>query len=158
MSSSIICGMDGSESAKQAARVARSLCSALGLRLVFVHVVEPGSPDEKVSRIAKRLHHLAEGCTELDCGAAWVVDVGHPVDRLVAASEGDDVSYMVLGSRGPRAPLLGNVAAEVSRRASCPVVVVPPGASESRTGSAAHAGSVGGSDGLGFAVPSVGWN
>ena len=158
MARSIICGMDGSESARRAARVARRLCSALELRLVFVHVVEPGSPDEKVRRVAKRLHHLAEGCTELDCGAAWVVESGHPVDRLVAASEGDDVSYMVLGSRGPRAPLLGNVAAEVSRRASCPVVVVPPGARESRTGSAAHAEFVGSRDGLGFVTPSLGWD
>lgn len=155
MAGSIICGMDGSESAKRAARVARRLGSALELRLVFVHVVEAGSPDEKVSRVAKRLHHLAEGCTDLDCGAAWVVDVGDPVDRLVAASAGDDVSYIVLGSRGPRAPLLGNVAAEVSRRASCPVVVVPPGAGESRTGSADHAESVGGSNG--FGAPAVGW-
>jgi nucleotide-binding universal stress UspA family protein len=145
MPGSIICGMDGSESAKRAARVARRLCSALELRLVFVHVVEAGSPDEKVSRIAKRLHHLAEGCTELDWGAAWVVEVGHPVDRLVAASEADEVSYMVVGSRGPRASLLGSVAAEVSRRAFCPVVVVPPGAGESRTGDDAHAKIAGGS-------------
>jgi nucleotide-binding universal stress UspA family protein len=155
MAGSIICGMDGSESARRAARVARRLGSALELRVVFVHVVEAGSPDEKVGRVAKRLHRLAEGCTELDCGAAWVVEVGHPVDQLVAASEGDEVSYMVLGSRGPRAPLLGNVAAEVSRRASCPVVVVPPGAGKSRTSGAAHAESVGASTSV--APPGLGW-
>jgi nucleotide-binding universal stress UspA family protein len=154
MAGSIICGMDGSESARRAARVARRLGSALELRVVFVHVVEAGSPDEKVGRVAKRLHRLAEGCTELDCGAAWVVEVGHPVDRLVAASEADEVRYVVLGSRGPRAPLLGNVAAEVSRRASCPVVVVPPGAGNGGTGSVAHAESVGGR--TSFALPSLG--
>jgi Universal stress protein family len=35
---------------------------------------------------------------------------------------------VVVGSTGPRSPLLGSVSAEVSRRAPCPVVVVPPGA------------------------------
>jgi hypothetical protein len=35
---------------------------------------------------------------------------------------------IVLGSTGPRSSLLGSISAEVSRRAPCPVVVVPPGA------------------------------
>ena len=33
---------------------------------------------------------------------------------------------IVVGSTGPRSSLLGSVSAEVSRRAPCPVVVVPP--------------------------------
>jgi hypothetical protein len=37
---------------------------------------------------------------------------------------------IVLGSTGPRSSLLGSVSAEVSRRAPCPVVVVPPGADD----------------------------
>lgn len=128
MAGSIICGMDGSESAKRAARVARGLCSKLGLRLVFVHVVEAGSPDEKISAFAERLQHLTEGCNEVDCGAAWLVDVGHAVDRLVAAAEDEEASFIVVGSQGPRSSLLGSISAEVSRRAPCPVVVVPLGA------------------------------
>lgn len=128
MAGSIICGMDGSESAKRAARVARGLCRKLGLRLVFVHVVEPGSPDEKISAFAERLQHLTEGCTEVDCGAAWLVDVGHPVDRLVAAAADEEARFVVVGSQGPRSSLLGSISAEISRRAPCPVVVVPPGA------------------------------
>jgi nucleotide-binding universal stress UspA family protein len=51
MSGSIICGVDGSESAKRAARVARGLSSTLGLRLVFVRVVDPGSPTSKSARL-----------------------------------------------------------------------------------------------------------
>jgi nucleotide-binding universal stress UspA family protein len=133
MAGSIICGMDGSESAKRAARVSRGLCSKLGLRLVFVHVVEAGSTDEKISAIADRLQHLTEGCTEVDCGAAWLVDVGHPVDRLIATAEDEEGSLIVVGSQGPRSSLLGSISAEVSRRAPCPVVVVPPGADEQPT-------------------------
>jgi nucleotide-binding universal stress UspA family protein len=124
---SIICGVDDSESAKGAARVARGLSSRLGLGLVFVRV-EDGSPDEKVSAIAERLQRVHGGVTEVDCGAGWSVEVGHPADRLVAAAEAANASLIVVGSTGPRSSMLGSVSAEVSRRAPCPVVVVPPGA------------------------------
>ena len=126
MAGSIICGTDDSESAKRAARVARGLSSMLGFRLVFVHVVEAGSPHEKITAIAERLQHLTEGCTEVDCGASWLVDVGHPVDRLIAAAADEEASFIVVGSQGTRSSLLGSISAELSRRAPCPVVVVPP--------------------------------
>ena len=55
MTGSIICGVDDSESAKGAARVARELSAQLGLRLVFVRVVEDGSTDAKIAAIAAQL-------------------------------------------------------------------------------------------------------
>lgn len=119
MPGSIICGVDGSESAKGAIRVARDLSTWLGRRLVFVRVVEPGAPTEKIDAIAERLRQLADG--EAVVGnpeALWLVEVGHPADRLVAAAEDEQASLVVLGSHGPRS----------SQRAPCPVVVVPPGA------------------------------
>lgn len=129
MTGSIICGLDDSEAAKGAVRVARRLSSTLGLRLVFVRVVEPGSPDGVISAIAERLQRLSSLCTtDVDTGAAWLVDVGHPVDRIVAAAVDEDARLVVVGSTGPRSSLLGSVSAEVSRRPPCPVLVVPPGA------------------------------
>jgi nucleotide-binding universal stress UspA family protein len=125
---SIICGIDDSESARGAARVDRGLSSKLGLRLVFVRVVEPGSSDEKISAIAERLERLSGRTTEVDCGAGWLVAVGDPVDRLVAAAAEEKAWLIVVGSAGPDSSLSGNVSAAVSRRAPCPVVVVPPGA------------------------------
>jgi nucleotide-binding universal stress UspA family protein len=125
MVGSIICGVDGSESARGAARVARALSIQLGLRLVFVRVVEPGSAREKVSAIAKWLSAYA---IAVDGSASWHVDVGHPADRLVVAAAKEEASLIVVGSTGPRSSLLGSISAEVSRRAPCPVVVVPPGA------------------------------
>lgn len=133
MPGSIICGLDDSESAKEAARVARRLGAHLGLRLVFVHVVGAASPDEEISTVAARLHGLAEAATELDCGADWRVAVGNPADRLVATAADEEASLIVVGSRGPRFALSSSVSAEVSRRSSCPVVVVPPGAATSRS-------------------------
>src|SRR5699024_1366551 len=86
-----------------------------------------GSSDEKTGAIAERLHQLAESCTEVDCGALWLVDVGHPVDRLIAAAADEDASFIVIGAQEPRSSLLGSITSEISRRAPCPVVVVPSG-------------------------------
>jgi nucleotide-binding universal stress UspA family protein len=125
---SIICGLDDSESAKGAARVARELSAHLGMRLVFIHVVDAESPDETITPLVQRLHQLTERTTELDCGAVWLVEAGHPSDRLLAKAAAEKASLIVVGSHDPHSPLLRSVSAEVSRRASCPVVVVPPGA------------------------------
>jgi nucleotide-binding universal stress UspA family protein len=131
MTGSIICGVDGSESAKGAARVARGLSAQLGSRLVFVRVVEGASPDREISVAAARLQQLTECATDVDCGAKWLVEVGHPADRLVAVAEKEAASLIVVGSTGPRSSLLGSISADVSRRAPCPVVVVAPGADRS---------------------------
>jgi nucleotide-binding universal stress UspA family protein len=130
LSSSIICGIDSSESAKGAARVARGLSALLGQRLVYVRVVEPGTPDDITSAIAERLQRMSEDAIEVYPGSGWIVDVGHAADRLVAAAADEEASLIVVGSTGPRSSLLGSISAEVSRRAPCPVVVVPPGADE----------------------------
>jgi nucleotide-binding universal stress UspA family protein len=134
MTGSIVCGVGGSESAKRAVRLARSLSSELGLRLVFVRVVEPSSPDEKISAVADRLSRLSECTTDVDCGADWLVDVGQAADRLVAAAVDERASFIVVGSGRPRWLLLGSISAELAQRAPCPVVVVPPGAEASADG------------------------
>jgi nucleotide-binding universal stress UspA family protein len=131
MTGSIICGVDDSESAKGAARVARGLSAQLGSRLVFVRVLDGDSPEREISVAAARLQQLAECATDVDCGAHWLVEVGHPADRLVAVAEKEAASLIVVGSTGPRSSLLGSVSADVSRRACCPVVVVAPGADRS---------------------------
>jgi nucleotide-binding universal stress UspA family protein len=124
----IICGIDDSESAKGAARVALGLSSKLGLRLVFLRVVESGASKDEVSAITERLERDCGVLSEVDNGGRWLVDEGHPADRLVAAATAEEASMIVVGSTGPRSSLLGSISAEVAKRAPCPVVVVPPGA------------------------------
>jgi nucleotide-binding universal stress UspA family protein len=131
MASPIICGVDDSESAKGAARVARELSARLGLRLVFVRVVENDASDDEIDAVATRLNDLARCAPEVDGGAHWRVDVGHPADRLAALAADEEAALIVVGSTGPRSSLLGSISADVSRRASCPVVVVAPGADAS---------------------------
>ena len=126
MNGVIICGVDDSESAKGAARVARALGSELGLGVIFVRAVDGAAADADVTAISERLQRLSAGVNGSDCGAAWSVEVGHPADALAAAAK--KAAMIVVGSTGPRSSLLGSVSADVSRRAPCPVVVVPPGA------------------------------
>jgi nucleotide-binding universal stress UspA family protein len=121
MSGSIICGVDGTESSERAIDVARRLSAQLGLRLVFLRVVDIDASEETAAAIADRLERMSES-------DGWMVDVGHPADRLVAVAKDEDARLLVVGSHGPRSSLLGSISADVSRRASCPVVVVPPNA------------------------------
>jgi len=130
----IICGVDDSESAKGAARVARRLSSELGLGLVFLRVVENGASRQEVSAIMERLERVSGALSKVDDGARWFVDEGHPAERLVSAAVAEKASMIVVGSTGPRSSLLGSISAEVSKRAPCPVVVVPPGADLTATG------------------------
>jgi len=127
MTGLIICGVDDSESAKRAARVAREFSKRLGLRLMFVRVVAPGSNADKVTALSEDLDRLSECRTGAELDAGWHVELGHPADVLVTTAADKKASLMVVGSTGPRSSLLGSISAEVSRRASCPVVVVPPG-------------------------------
>jgi nucleotide-binding universal stress UspA family protein len=128
MNGTIICGVDDSESAKGAARVARALSKELGLRVVFVRAVDRDAAAADVTTVAGRLERLSAGVNGADAGAEWSVGIGHPADALVAAAKKARAAMIVVGSTGSRSSLLGSVSADVSRRAPCPVVVVPPGA------------------------------
>ena len=131
----IICGVDDSEAAKEAARVARVLGAKLGHRLVFVRVVETASPCHKTSGLAKRLP---------------------PAERLVAAAAEEKASFIVVGSTGPRSSLFGSISGEISRGAPCPIVVVPYGADERPTDGHHHPEIAAHTAGFGLAVPETG--
>ena len=125
MTRSIICGVDGSESAEGAVRVARDLSGELRLRLVFVGVVEEGVPGTEIRMTARRLRQLAESAGN---AAQWLVDVGDPVDRLVMVAEEENAALIVVGATGTSSSPGRSVAVDLCRRASCPIVVVPAGA------------------------------
>ncbi len=89
---------------------------------------------ERVLRdhFAARLAAAASGCTT-EGEIEEVLEEGDPAEALAARSAGLDL--LLLGSRGYgplRRVLLGGVAGEVIRRASCPVVVTPRSAAHSR--------------------------
>ena len=127
MSGPVVCGLEDAASVVGATFVARTLAERFELPLVFVHVVEPGqrAVDDVRSVLALR---QAVDALEPVSEATWRVEAGHPADRLLAVAEDCRASFVVVGCHGPRSSLLGSISADVSRRASCPVVVVPPDA------------------------------
>jgi nucleotide-binding universal stress UspA family protein len=117
MNGPVICGIDDSSSALAAIRVARDLAERYELELVYVHVIDRRGSD---LRAAEALRDSAVGGELLAEPAPWAAD------RLVELANERDASFLVLGTHGPRSSLLGSVSADVSRRAPCPVLVVPP--------------------------------
>jgi nucleotide-binding universal stress UspA family protein len=152
MSASIVCGVDGSADAQSALEVAARLSTRLGLRLVIAHVAEPGyipyaaaapfggmagpyavmEEVESQEEVAERLlEHIvvAAGLTDTERR----VGVGVPAERLADLADEEDAELIVVGSRGRgafKSAFLGSVSNSLVGVARCPVLIVPPGATE----------------------------
>jgi nucleotide-binding universal stress UspA family protein len=150
---SIVCGLDGSDAAVVALRVAARLARELRVRLVVVHVVQPQAGATGFGPTARQLAALP--LDDLLAGGEALIDrmldeeqvadaerrvaFGFAADRLADLADDEGAEFIVVGSRGRRAfkaALLGSVSADLIGVARCPVLVVPPGTgSQSQTGS-----------------------
>ena len=117
MNGPVICGIEDAND-DDVAGVARALADQYELPLFFVHVLGNADGREEAERLLREA--TAPGRGEL------AIESGHPADRLVELAHERAASFLVIGNHGPRSSLLGSISADVSRRASCPVVVVPP--------------------------------
>ncbi|HEY3542923.1 MAG TPA: universal stress protein [Gaiellaceae bacterium] len=118
MKGPVLCGVDASRTADGAVHVARELAERYDLPLVYVHVFNGHSRTDAVRRALRD----AAGAADADVA----IEAGHPADRLVELARARDAAFLVVGNHGPRASALGSISADVSRRAPCPVIVVPP--------------------------------
>jgi hypothetical protein len=118
MNGPVICGIEDPSSAA-AIEVAYRLAKRHDLPVLYVHVVDEDDVDG-----AQRFQHMGV------YGNLAVERSHHPADRLIEIADERQASFLVVGNHGPRSSLLGSVSAEVSRRAPCPVVVVPPTATK----------------------------
>jgi len=118
MKGPVLCGVDESRTADGAVHVARELAERYDLPLVYVHVFDGHSRTDAVRRA------LRDAADAADADVA--IEAGHPADRLVALAEARQAAFLVVGNHGPRGSALGSISADVSRRAPCPVIVVPP--------------------------------
>jgi nucleotide-binding universal stress UspA family protein len=124
MTGPVICGIDGASDTVGAAGVARELAQRYELPLLYVHVHdEHGSGDDAEQLLRDAAAHVS---------AELAIESGHPADSLLAVALKRQASFLVVGNHGPRSSLLGSISADVARRASCPVVVVPPAAETAR--------------------------
>ena len=139
----IVGAVDESEAIDDVVRVAQALATALGSRLVLVHVAPPteapGVSAAPAGQERLREEELADARALLQGVAGRLaagdaeqrVELGSPADRIVAIADEEDAALVVIGSRGRRdvkSALLGSVSHGVASKATCPVVIVPPGA------------------------------
>jgi nucleotide-binding universal stress UspA family protein len=136
----IVCGIDDSTGARQAARVADGLTHDLDARLVLVHgtPVAPGAlygvpfdndafQHEAMEHARRLLEAVARTCRAEQVSQR--AEFGSPVEVLVRVIEDERADLLVVGTRGrgaTRSWLLGSVAHEMVAVSPCPVVVVSP--------------------------------
>jgi nucleotide-binding universal stress UspA family protein len=142
MTSRIVVGVDGSESARRAVRWAAREARDRRARLELVsawHLPSYGESLAAVMSAEDLMKELIRDAEDLlgearDAARVEAPDVpiethaieGQPATVLMEAAEG--ASLLVLGSRGLggfRGLLLGSVSTECAHRARCPVVIVP---------------------------------
>jgi nucleotide-binding universal stress UspA family protein len=125
----VVCGVDGSDGSRAATDVAIRLADDLHTALTLVSVRAPrATGDERTSGLA-----VTTLSTPARDHLERLAISGDPAQELARAAADRRAALLVVGSRGRgsvRAALLGSVSAEVTRRAACPVVIVPPGAAE----------------------------
>jgi nucleotide-binding universal stress UspA family protein len=137
----VLCGVNDSAGARNAARVARALSKQFELRLVLVHVAEAftladGSEgnDESVTTMqarsgGKRL--LDQLTAEQDLGGAEQrIEVGDPAERLAQVAAEERAAVILVGAREQRRrwrpTLRSDLSRELAHVTPCPVLVVPP--------------------------------
>lgn len=146
MSDAIVCGVDGSDHALAAVRLARRLADDLGCRLVVVHALMglkatiryagarptnpplTAQPDER-ERVAGQILEAALGVAGE--GATGVIEGGSPWEVLETVAEAEGARMIVVAARGQgglRSAIFGSVATKLASEARRPVLVLPEAA------------------------------
>jgi nucleotide-binding universal stress UspA family protein len=139
----IVVGVDGSEAAIDAVRVAVDLARARSARLYIVTVVRPpegwwgivGSPPtaeamgDSLSDAQRNVLDRALRAVDLT-GVEYETqeEIGEPSSRLIDVCTRVDADVLVVGRRGAgllRRMMVGSVANHLVHEAPCPVLVVP---------------------------------
>lgn len=131
----IVVGVDGSETAAQAARTAAELATALQADLLVVSAFPATVPDRAVSTdgptardAAEKVAHDAAAALRAAHPTLTVTDEaepGKPGEALASAAETAGASLIVVGNKRVQGVtrILGNVAGDVVRKAPCAVYI-----------------------------------
>ena len=140
----IVVPVDFSNCAREGARYASTFATAVGADLLLMHVVRPPHHlaaqrkararnwsqqlENAILNAEDRLEALVNFLPLIGISAETDLAVGEPAEKLIAASAGADVDMIITSTHGYsslRHALLGSVAEELAREASCPVLIVP---------------------------------
>ena len=144
----ILAPVDFSATTERVLREGAALARSLGGKVVLVHVTEPttGVVDYAAIVVAvaqvneaavkfsvERLGQLVEALQSDGVQAESIHVTGSPVSEILEQASKLPADYIVMGSHGHTAfydLLVGGTAHGVLKRATCPVVIVPPPANE----------------------------
>lgn len=116
----ILVPIDGSDHARSAIPVARTLATLTGAELRVVHVGDAPPPPRGLPDLIGTLGD-----------AVLVTRAGEPAVAILEEARGADMVVMCAHAGHPRpGPGLGHVAEAALRDATCPVVIVPPSRGE----------------------------
>lgn len=134
----ILVPTDFSDRSACALQLASLLARESGAKLVLLHVVEPppfithGEMERALEQaqgyrreLTERLHNLQSDDPSISI--EYCLEDGEPVCEILCAAEKHRCDLIVMGTHGRtgfRRLLLGSVAEQVLRRASCPVLTV----------------------------------
>ena len=145
MFSSIVVGIDGSDTASEAVRQAIALARAVGARIELVSAYEPVSDarlrEESIQRVPQDLQWMINPREDvqatLEAAAAEIRAVGvavevfarqgDPADAILDVAEERGSDLIVLGNKGMTGAkrfLLGSVPNKVSHHAPCSVLII----------------------------------
>jgi nucleotide-binding universal stress UspA family protein len=126
---------DFSDCAEAAFHLACSLARERSARLIVLHVVPPPlchgelltrqPPDSYYDQMAQWLRRLRDANTGFDIHIR--LEDGDPCEMILRTAEQDACDLIVLGTHGRTGlsrAILGSIAEQVLRRASCPVLTV----------------------------------
>lgn len=135
MSKVVLVGVDGSESAERAARIAADLALAMGAELHVVTAVDPHSvsvrpatagvrvptPGEEAEAIARSVAGSLPSSAHIHASSV----PGKPADALVRLAKEINADLIVVGNRRVQGigRILGSVATDVAHHAPCDVYI-----------------------------------
>jgi nucleotide-binding universal stress UspA family protein len=154
----IVCGVDGSDHARAAARLAAELARRLGLRVAVVHAPRSKkslsyvgrsttpSLSQQPDQVDRRSLEIVQEAVDAlgDVPSAVYVEPGRPDQVLEAVAGRERGRLIVIAGRGAgpvSASVLGSVAHSLVTSADVPIVVLTEAAERAGT----EAGSIGGS-------------
>jgi nucleotide-binding universal stress UspA family protein len=123
----IVCGVDGSNGSRAAARHAGELALRLNAQLVLATVIETLA-DETPAELVEDIRAGAPGVR-----VSFQTSSGVAADELLELARRRDARVLVVGSRGRgavKAAVLGSVSGRVVQQADRPIMVVSTRASE----------------------------
>jgi nucleotide-binding universal stress UspA family protein len=141
----IVVGVDGSDHALAAARIARALAERLGYRVAVVHAPRSvksltylgrsttPSLSQQPDQVARQSREIVQAAVDLlgDRPSSAHIEPGPPAEVLESVAKDENGRMIVIAGRGTgtvQASLLGSVALELISSAEVPVVVLPEGA------------------------------